>query len=193
MLAASAGPRRARGRVEHATPTSADSLWDAMSRQARETLSETTYKRGSRSGGQSLGDDGLVVAVPNDFTRDWIESHFQGFDPPPRRSCWDRLLGLGGRPRSRGRRRGPAGRRLLGGRRLPTSPAAIRGRGLNRKYTFDLFVIGSSNRSPTPPRSPWPRRRPRPTTRCSSTAAPGSARRTSCRRSPTTWASTLAI
>ena len=43
MLAPSAGPLRARGRVEHATGTSADSLWDAIAGRLRETLSETTY------------------------------------------------------------------------------------------------------------------------------------------------------
>ena len=42
--------------------------------------------------------------------------------------------------------------------------------------------------SPTPPRSPSPRRPARPTTRCSSTATPGSARPTCCTRSATTSA-----
>src|SRR5512134_908373 len=80
MLAPSAGPRRARGRVEHATETSADSLWGAIAGRLRETLSETTYDTWfAHAEPRSLGEEGLVVTVPNDFTRDWIESHFQGF------------------------------------------------------------------------------------------------------------------
>ena len=66
--------------MEHATGTSADSLWDAIAGRLRETLSETTYDTWfAHAEPRSLGDGGLVVAVPNDFTRDWIESHFQGF------------------------------------------------------------------------------------------------------------------
>ena len=65
--------------------------------------------------------------------------------------------------------------------------------GLNEKYSFDSFVIGSSIVSLTQPRLLHrPRRRLRRTTRCSSTGAPGSARRTSSRRSATTSGSTRA-
>ena len=57
---------------------------------------------------------------------------------------------------------------------------------LNPKYTFETFVIGSSNGSRTRPPSPSPSSRPRPTTRCSSTASPVWARPTCCTRSATT-------
>jgi chromosomal replication initiator protein len=138
--------------VEHATGTSADSLWDAIAGRLRETLSETTYDTWfAHAEPQSLGDGGLVVAVPNDFTRDWIESHFQGFVAGAARETLGRdvlvsfAVERGAVP--------PAG--------LPTGPSTgppqrehapeLGDRGspeieLNAKYTFDLFVIGSSNR-----------------------------------------------
>ena len=58
---------------------------------------------------------------------------------------------------------------------------------LNPKYTFETFVIGSSQ--PVRPRGRRRRgrgARPRPTTRCSSTASPGWARPTCCTPSATT-------
>lgn len=49
---------------------------------------------------------------------------------------------------------------------------------LNPKYTFDSFVVGSSNQFPHAAAQAVAQTRARPTTRCSSTAAWGLARRT---------------
>ena len=57
---------------------------------------------------------------------------------------------------------------------------------VNPRYTFDAFVIGTSNRFAHAAALAWPRRRPGRTTRCSSTATPAWARPTCCRPSPTT-------
>jgi len=136
--------------VEQPHDTTAESLWDAIAGRLRETLSATTYDTWfAHAEPRSLVDRELVVAVPNGFTRDWIESHFQGFIS----SAAQQLLGDGvavsftvsGREHR------------LPPRRVP-QPAPARepepdlpGRDLaepelNPKYTFDFFVIGSSNR-----------------------------------------------
>ena len=43
--------------------------------------------------------------------------------------------------------------------------------GLNPRYTFDTFIVGTRISSPTRPAARSPKRRRAPTTRCSSTAA----------------------
>jgi chromosomal replication initiator protein len=136
--------------VEHATGTSADSLWDAIAGRLRETLSETTYDTWfAHAEPRSLGDGALVVAVPNDFTRDWIESHFQGFVTGAAQETLGRDLLVTFTVERRANR--PP-------ERVPAAAAPPREQApeaaeresdevdLSKKYTFDLFVIGSSNR-----------------------------------------------
>jgi chromosomal replication initiator protein len=135
--------------VEHATQTSADSLWDAIAGRLRETLSETTYDTWfAHAEPRSLTDDGLLVSVPNDFTRDWIESHFQGFVAGAARESLGRDVPVSfaverGRPRPAS----PVGAEAAPPERVadvPERPSPDVE--LSKKYTFDLFVIGSSNR-----------------------------------------------
>jgi chromosomal replication initiator protein len=64
---------------------------------------------------------------------------------------------------------------------------------MSQKYTFDSFVIGSSNRFAHAAALAVAEAPARRTTRSSSTAAPGSARRTSSRRSAQYVASTRAL
>ena len=80
MLAPSWNPTTLEdGWITRTEPTP-DSLWEAISGRLREVLSETTYDTWlAHAEPRSLGDGRLVVAVPNEFTRDWIESHFRGF------------------------------------------------------------------------------------------------------------------
>jgi chromosomal replication initiator protein len=149
MLAPSAGPRRVRGRVEHANETSADSLWNAIAGRLRETLSETTYDTWfTHAEPRSLAKNELVVTVPNDFTRDWIESHFQGFVSGAAQETLGRdVLVSFTVERTRARPVGAAPAVAAGRERVAEiaerEPSESE---LNRKYTFDLFVIGSSNR-----------------------------------------------
>ena len=137
--------------MEHATQTSADSLWDAIAGRLRETLSETTYDTWfAHAEPRSLGDDGLVVSVPNDFTRDWIESHFQAFVAGAARESLGRDVPVSfAVERARAR---PSVSSSTGVEAAPTERVPDLGdrphpdAELNKKYTFDLFVIGSSNR-----------------------------------------------
>ena len=87
--------------------------------------------------GLELNDDEFVLAVPNDFTRDWIEGHFIGL-----------IRAAVGDATGRERQVQLAVREIAGEPVVPVEahrrePLGI---GLNAKYTFDSFVIGSSNR-----------------------------------------------
>jgi len=136
--------------VEQATGPSADSLWDAIAGRLRETLSETTYDTWfAHAEPRSLGDGGLVVAVPNDFTRDWIESHFQGFVTGAAHETVGRNVLVtftveraGNHPPSASPAAAPQARE----RQAEVAERESTEVELNPKYTFDLFVIGSSNR-----------------------------------------------
>jgi chromosomal replication initiator protein len=148
MLAPSFNPSNARGRVEHPTETTADSLWDAIAGRLKQTLSETTYDTWfGHAEPHSLGDGQLVVVVPNDFTRDWIESHFHGFVSGAARESLGRDVAVSFSVAER-RAPPPPGPRAEPEPRereveLPYRAPEVE---LNPKYTFDLFVIGSSNR-----------------------------------------------
>jgi aminoglycoside phosphotransferase (APT) family kinase protein len=64
--------------VEHTTEPTAESLWDALALRLRETLGETTFDTWfAYAEPRSFSDGALLVIVPNDFTRDWIDGHFR--------------------------------------------------------------------------------------------------------------------
>jgi chromosomal replication initiator protein len=148
MLATSLGSPSPDPRVEQTTETTAESLWDAIAVRLRETLSETTYDTWFAHAEPRMTDTGLVVAVPNDFTREWIEGHFQGVVAGAAREALGRKVGVSfavaerpGAP--------PARQRMAAETQEAEDDLPSRDLGdtpLNPKYTFDFFVIGSSNR-----------------------------------------------
>ncbi|MEZ5100481.1 MAG: chromosomal replication initiator protein DnaA [Thermoleophilia bacterium] len=112
-----------------------DVLWTEIADRLRESLSDTTFQTWFGGAAAYLGEDGSVVlTVPNDFTRSWIASHFEELLVTAAAD----VLGEA-RPVS-----------VLVRESAPTdgAPAAPRRglAGVNPKYTFDSFVIGSSNR-----------------------------------------------
>jgi chromosomal replication initiator protein len=127
--------------VEPVVEPTAAQLWDDVSSRLRETLNETTYATwfGATDAGELL-DDSFSIVVPNDFTREWIEGHFLGF----LRAATADVLGRDVRVLLRVGEPVPPVAELRG---VP-EPARASGDGLatSPKYTFDLFVIGSSNR-----------------------------------------------
>jgi chromosomal replication initiator protein len=146
--------------VEHTAETTADHLWSAISTRLRDTLTETTYETWfGHAEPRSVSDGRLVVEVPNGFTRDWIADHFTHLVD---RAAVDALgretavtFAVSESP-SQLAARGD-GRTLEGGLQTDARAAAIVREpeapyrddavaSLNQKYTFDLFVIGSSNR-----------------------------------------------
>ena len=141
--------------MEHPTePTADESLGRHRAAGSGRALSDPTYDTWfAYAEPRSLSDDGCSSStVPNDFTRDWIESHFHELrlergarrgrtraSPSPSPSPSDPLA----QPRpatARPCRRDEREREQDPGFR--EGPEVE----LNPKYTFDLFVIGSSNR-----------------------------------------------
>ena len=140
--------------MEHQIELTAESLWSEVAGRLRGSLNDTTY--GTWFGevtGLELTDACFVLGVPNDFTRDWIEGHFRGLIGAAIRDVTgaERPIELrvsnsaavspvvldedGNEPASE-----PAPVVI---ERIPGRPESG---GFNAKYTFDSFVIGSSNR-----------------------------------------------
>ena len=116
----------------------AESLWTEVSGRLRGALNDTTFGTWfSDVSSHELTDDAFVLSVPNDFTREWIEGHFLD------------LIGAAVRDAAGTERR----IRLAVGQEAETArrddePASAPSSAFNmaEKYTFDSFVIGSSNR-----------------------------------------------
>jgi chromosomal replication initiator protein len=124
--------------AQHQVEPTAESLWQDVSSRLQGALNETTFRTWfAAAEGAELTDDTFAVLVPNDFTREWIEEHFLGLIRAVVRDVIGRELRVQLTVADPG---GPAAAVS------EPVPAATRELGLNPKYTFDLFVIGSSNR-----------------------------------------------
>jgi chromosomal replication initiator protein len=126
--------------VEPSIELTAEGLWSEVSGRLRGALNETTYRTWfDHVEGLELNDDEFVLAVPNDFTRDWIEGHFIGL-----------IRAAVGDSTGHERQIQLAVKEVAGEPAAATPVETHRreslGIGLNPKYTFDSFVIGSSNR-----------------------------------------------
>jgi chromosomal replication initiator protein len=140
--------------VERQIELTAESLWNDVAARLRGALNETTYTTWfAEVAGVELDDETFVVGVPNDFTREWIEGHFLDLI----RAAVRDVGGPGLRVRFHVAEvpatvapsvAAPAGQTAPSAvRPLPVEPATkAELAGINPKYTFDSFVIGSSNR-----------------------------------------------
>jgi chromosomal replication initiator protein len=121
------------------TQLTAETLWTEVAGRLRGALNDTTYRTWfAQTNGEGLEGETFVLSVPNDFTREWIEGHYVGL----LRAIVHEVSGQEVRIQLT----------------VPDEPAVeltheeqpTRAAGsdsaLNPKYTFDLFVIGSSNR-----------------------------------------------
>ena len=144
-------PHDARGRVEHPTETPAEDLWNALAGRLRETLTDTMLETWfGQAHPRSFDGTRLVVEVPNEFTRDWIAGHFgdlvsQAANATVPGVSVSFTIGDRVRPQPAATRPSPAAPEPLEPKEqpVPRESAEVE---LNPKYTFDLFVIGSSNR-----------------------------------------------
>ena len=58
-------------------PAAATQTWDTISQRLRESLNASTFANWFGAATPLEQDSGrLVVAVPNEFTKTWIEGHF---------------------------------------------------------------------------------------------------------------------
>jgi chromosomal replication initiator protein len=135
--------------VEGQIELTAESLWSDVSARLREVLNSTTYETWFGGVGDVELDSGAFeLAVPNAFVRDWIEGHFLDLIRAGVRA----VAGDGVRVSLRIAEPAPVSL-------APAVPASVRplpveplpmprteSPGINPKYTFDSFVIGSSNR-----------------------------------------------
>ncbi len=150
-------PREPRGRVEHPAETRSDDLWNAIAGRLRVSLTDTTYDTWfGQARSHAVSGDQLVVEVPNDFTRDWIEGHFRDLVTLAAADAGAPGASVTFAVTERPTQRPAASEREP--EPSPTPGVAVEPRPelvqqresaeveLNPKYTFDLFVIGSSNR-----------------------------------------------
>jgi len=135
--------------VEHQIELTAESLWNDVAARLREALNDTTFQTwfGEVSGAEIDGD-AFALAVPNDFTREWIEGHFLDLIRAAVRDAGGADLRIQLRVDEL-----PVAVAVPSGvpsavTPLPMDVVAPRAEaaGINPKYTFDSFVIGSSNR-----------------------------------------------
>ena len=137
--------------MERQIELAAEELWNDVSARLREALNDTTYTTWfGEVGGAELDDDAFTVAVPNDFTREWIEGHFLDLI----RAAVKDAGGIERRVQLRVVEQQVVQAAASAPSAIPSAvqplPAEILTRsdvaGINPKYTFDSFVIGSSNR-----------------------------------------------
>ena len=121
----------------------AESLWAEVAGRLKGALNTTTYRTWfAGAGGAELTHDAFVISVPNGFTREWIEGHFLGLISAAVRDTTghERRIALtvtDAQPELQPSVEPPPRRGTADG---------AQGGGMNSKYTFDSFIIGSSNR-----------------------------------------------
>src|SRR3954452_15221474 len=121
------------------TEPTAETLWTEVATRLRGALNDTTYRTWfAEAGGAALSDDTFTIRVANDFTREWIENHFLGLIQAAVRDSTGQERRIQLTVKEEGGGSGAAVEQPV------RSAGALAG--LNTKYTFDLFVIGSSNR-----------------------------------------------
>src|ERR687897_2609515 len=136
-----AGPR-----VEHPIEPTAETLWNEVSSRLKGALNESTFGNWfGNAEGVALTDDAFVLSVPNDFAREWIEGHFLGLIRAAVKDATghERRIHLSVRDEALAEN-GADGLLEQPVRQRAPEPAASGSMSL--KYTFDLFVIGPSNR-----------------------------------------------
>ena len=120
--------------------------WETISQRLREALNPSTYETWF-GGTEALeaSDERLVVGVPNEFTKTWIEGHFGSLlnaAAAEHELVVELRVAMSEAIRAAAEQEAEPEPPPV-----PTAPAPPPQAGtLNPRYTFDLFVIGPSNR-----------------------------------------------
>ena len=125
--------------MEKPIELTAEGVWNEISGRLREALNENTFSTWfAEVDAVGITDGEFVLSVPNDFTREWIEGHFLGLIEAA-------LAEVAG---ERSVRLQIAEQAVEAASAEPKSrdPVPQPVLSINAKYTFDSFVIGSSNR-----------------------------------------------
>ncbi len=124
--------------MERQLELTAQSLWREVAARLKQALNETTYQTWfGEARGIELSDDTFTIAAPNDFAKAWIGGHFLELIRAAVREATGKELEIVLTVRRRPR---------VQPRSEPLEKPKPVYTGLNPKYTFDSFVIGSSNR-----------------------------------------------
>src|SRR5215213_9819614 len=124
-------------RVERQRELTAEDLWNEVADRLKDALNDTTYRTWfDQVAGGEVSSDGVVLTVPNDFTREWIEAHFLGLVQAAVRELTGderpvRLLVRADRDPSEA-----VAAAETGSSSSITPPARTPSGGLNPKYTF---------------------------------------------------------
>ncbi|HET8606960.1 MAG TPA: chromosomal replication initiator protein DnaA [Gaiellaceae bacterium] len=140
--------------MESPVELTAETLWTEIADRLQGTLNETTYQTWfGEVEGVGLAEDVFVLGVPNDFTREWIEGHFLGLIGAALEDATGRELRIelevlpGTAPVEQQLPAPlPAEAEAVTAVAEPVESRRPDSSGMNPKYTFDSFVIGSSNR-----------------------------------------------
>src|SRR5215216_5488806 len=66
-------------RVERQRELTAEDLWNEVADRLKDALNDTTFRTWfDQVEGGEVSEEAVVLTVPNDFTRNWIEAHFFG-------------------------------------------------------------------------------------------------------------------
>jgi chromosomal replication initiator protein len=135
--------------LEHQIELTAENLWSEVASRLRGALNDTTYRTWfGEVNGADLSDEAFVLGVPNDFTREWIEGHFLGLIGAAVRDVTGAERDVRLRVQEHFEPATDASGNGGEQRAVAEPPRVTRvdTGGMNPKYTFDSFVIGSSNR-----------------------------------------------
>jgi chromosomal replication initiator protein len=122
--------------VEKPIELTAEGVWNEVSGRLREALNENTFSTWfNQVDAAAITEGEFVLTVPNDFTREWIEGHFLDL-------IGAALAEVAGEHSVRLE----IAKQTEAVPKVEPKPTEQTPTGMNSKYTFDSFVIGSSNR-----------------------------------------------